>query len=120
MSSVVRMLLWPRFTVLQYRLALELAKQAGTPQSITETVIAAGSKRPDVYSTQMGWVLIALQNAFWQLLHAENLEEGIVSTVMSGGDTDTNAAIARALLGAVYGRTAVPLQWLDRILSCRP
>jgi hypothetical protein len=68
----------------------------------------------------MGWVLIALQNAFWQLLHAESLEEGIVSTVMSGGDTDTNAAIAGALLGAVWGRDAVPLQWLGRILSCRP
>jgi hypothetical protein len=69
---------------------------------------------------KMGWVLIALQNAFWQLLHAESLEEGIVNTVMSGGDTDTNAAIACALLGAVYGRDAIPLQWLDRVLSCRP
>ena len=71
-------------------------------------------------STQIGWVLIAFQNAFWQMLHTESLEEGIVSTVMSGGDTDTNAAIAGALLGAVWGRDAVPLQWLDRILSCRP
>ena len=55
-----------------------------------------------------------------QLLHAESLEEGIVSTVMSGGDTDTNAAIAGALLGAVWGRGAVPMQWLDRIMCCRP
>lgn len=29
-------------------------------------------------------------------------------------------AIAGALLGAVYGRNEVPLQWLDRILACRP
>ena len=33
----------------------------------------------------MGWVLIALQNSFYQLLHAPNLEEGVVATVMSGG-----------------------------------
>jgi ADP-ribosyl-[dinitrogen reductase] hydrolase len=103
-----------------YRFAVEMANQAKSPESITEVLIKAASKPPDDYSRQMGWVLIALQNAFWQLLHAVNLEEGIVGTVMSGGDTDTNAAIAGALLGAVHGRSAIPIQWMDRVLSCRP
>ena len=75
---------------------------------------------PADYSTQMGWVLVALQNAFWQLLHAPSLEEGVVDTVMRGGDTDTNGAIAGALLGAVHGRQAVPSRWLHALLSCRP
>jgi hypothetical protein len=39
---------------------------------------------------------------------------------MRGGDTDTNAAITGALLGAVYGREGVPVQWVDKILTCRP
>jgi hypothetical protein len=65
-------------------------------------------------------VLIALQNAFYQLLHAPSLAEGAVQTVMRGGDTDTNAAIAGALLGAVHGRDAIPSQWLRSVLSCRP
>jgi len=65
-------------------------------------------------------VLIALQNAFYELLHAPSLEEGVVRTVRRGGDTDTNAAIAGALLGAVHGRDAVPVQWRQMILSCRP
>jgi ADP-ribosylglycohydrolase len=56
----------------------------------------------------MGWVLIALQNAFWQLLHAATLEEGVIDTISRGGDTDTTAAIAGALLGAVHGRQAIP------------
>ena len=68
----------------------------------------------------MGWVLIALQNAFYQLRHIPNLEEGMVDTVMRGGDTDTNAAIAGALLGAVHGRAAIPSRWLHAVLSCRP
>jgi ADP-ribosylglycohydrolase len=68
----------------------------------------------------MGWVLIALQNAFYQLLHAPNVEEGVVDTVMRGGDTDTTAAIAGALLGAVHGLQGVPQRWVDTLLSCRP
>ncbi len=31
--------------------------------------------------------------------------------VLLGGDTDTNAAIAGALLGAVHGRDAIPSTW---------
>jgi ADP-ribosylglycohydrolase len=103
-----------------HRFAVGLAERAGSPRSVTDAIVNAGSKPPESYSTHMGWVLIALQNAFWQLLHAESLERGIVSTVMSGGDTDTNAAIAGALLGAVYGHGGIPLHWLDRVLSCRP
>jgi ADP-ribosylglycohydrolase len=75
---------------------------------------------PADYLTQQGWVLVALQNAFYQLLHAETLEEGVVETVRRGGDTDTNAAICGALLGAVCGREAVPEQWQRMVLSCRP
>jgi ADP-ribosylglycohydrolase len=63
-------------------------------------------------------VLVALQNAFYELLHASSLETGVVTTVQRGGDTDTNAAIAGALLGAVYGRTAIPGQWRGMVLSC--
>ena len=62
---------------------------------------------------------IALQNAFHELLHAASPEDGVVATVRRGGDTDTNAAIAGALLGAVHGRDAVPVQWRSLVLSCR-
>lgn len=75
---------------------------------------------PADYLTHQGWVLIAFQNALWQLLHAPNLEEGVSDTIMRGGDTDTNAAICGALLGAVRGLDAVPVQWVTSILTCRP
>ncbi|HOQ43989.1 MAG TPA: inositol monophosphatase family protein [Bryobacteraceae bacterium] len=103
-----------------HRFACDVAQRADSPKAVVEAIVNAGSRPPDSYSDHRGWVLIALQNAFWQLLHAGNLEEGIVRTVMCGGDTDTNAAIAGALLGAAYGRDSVPLQWQDRILTCRP
>jgi ADP-ribosyl-[dinitrogen reductase] hydrolase len=72
------------------------------------------------FSSQMGWVKIALTNAFFQLVHATSLEEGVVDTVMRGGDTDTNAAVAGVLLGAAYGEAAVPEQWRSAVMNCRP
>ena len=44
----------------------------------------------------------------------------VENTIMRGGDTDTNAAICGALLGAVYGVEAIPQQWRDAVLNCRP
>lgn len=81
---------------------------------------AAATEPPASFMDRQGWVLVALQNAFHQLLHAESVEEGVVRTVMSGGDTDTNAAIAGALLGAVHGRDAIPRGWRQMVLTCRP
>lgn len=88
--------------------------------SLVKAIVDAASSPPVDYLHQQGWVLIGFQNALWQLLHAANLEEGVVDTVMRGGDTDTNAAIAGALLGAVHGLNAIPAQWRDKVLNCRP
>ena len=80
----------------------------------------AGGARPDNYERKQGWVLIALQNAFYRLMHAPSFEDAVVKTVGCGGDTDTNAAIAGSLLGAAYGRQAVPERWTRAVLACRP
>ena len=103
-----------------YQAAQDEASRSSVAPPVTAALRAAAERPPEDYQTQQGWVLIALQNAFYQLLHAPSLEEGVVQTVMAGGDTDTNAAIAGALLGAVHGREAIPPQWLRSILSCRP
>lgn len=100
--------------------ALAEADRRGAPDGVRGTLDAARERPPADYVSRMGWILIALQNAFHQLFHAPNLEEGVVDTVMRGGDTDTNAAIAGALLGAVHGREAIPTRWRSALLSCRP
>ena len=89
-------------------------------ESVMKAIKSAEDAPPEDFMHNMGWALIAFQNALWQLLHAENLEEGVVDTVMRGGDTDTNAAICGAFLGAVYSRDAIPTQWATRVLHCRP
>jgi ADP-ribosylglycohydrolase len=102
-----------------YDAALTWADEEGTFR-VRETLRRAASEPPVCDAETEGYVLIALQNAFYELLHAKSLEDGVVATVRRGGDTDTNGAIAGALLGAVHGREAVPAQWRLMILSCRP
>ena len=97
-----------------------LADCVDVESSLREAIEGAAHSPPSEYVHQQGWVLIAFRNALWQFLHAETLEEGVVDTVMRGGDTDTNAAICGALLGAVHGVEAVPEQWREAVLGCRP
>jgi ADP-ribosylglycohydrolase/fructose-1,6-bisphosphatase/inositol monophosphatase family enzyme len=103
-----------------YRGALAEAERSAVQPDVRAVLEAARLGPPIDYQTNQGYVLIALQNAFYQLLHARGLEDGIIDTVMRGGDTDTTAAIAGALLGTVYGRQALPERWLRNLLSCRP
>jgi ADP-ribosylglycohydrolase/fructose-1,6-bisphosphatase/inositol monophosphatase family enzyme len=75
---------------------------------------------PEDYTRKMGWVLLALQNAFFHLLHTDSVEQALTETVARGGDTDTNAAIAGALAGAAHGRRVFPARWVMPVLACRP
>jgi ADP-ribosyl-[dinitrogen reductase] hydrolase len=99
--------------------ALRWADDDGTFR-VRDALRRAVTEPPVCDGETQGYVMIAFQNAFYELLHAPSFEEGVVATVRRGGDTDTNAAIAGALLGAVHGRDAVPPQWRRMILSCRP
>lgn len=103
-----------------WAVAVQQAQIEGDP-AVTERLHAARLGPPDgADGPHQGWVLVALQNAFHQLLSAPSVEDGLARTIALGGDTDTNAAIAGALLGAVHGARSLPAQWVDRVLSCRP
>jgi ADP-ribosylglycohydrolase/fructose-1,6-bisphosphatase/inositol monophosphatase family enzyme len=101
-----------------HRAALAWAHEAGADPDVIATLEAVDAPPPD-FQRQSGWVRTALQNAFHRALKAPSLEQGMVDTVMAGGDTDTNAAIAGALLGAVHGRDAVPAAWRSAVLTAR-
>ncbi len=103
-----------------YQAVLSWVDYLEAPSKVKTVTLAAESELPADYQTNMGHVLIAWQNALYQLLHADSLEEGVVATVQKGGDTDTNAAITGALLGAVYGQQKIPSQWKEAVLRCRP
>jgi ADP-ribosylglycohydrolase/fructose-1,6-bisphosphatase/inositol monophosphatase family enzyme len=91
-----------------YAAAVQWAKEAPAAAAVAEALEAAAQAAPRCDGSSQGWVLIALQNAFHELLHARTVEDGLARTILRGGDTDTNAAIAGALLGAVHGREGLP------------
>lgn len=103
-----------------HSLILDWAIAMAADESLLNVIRDAAHAPPADYLTYMGLAQIAFGNALWQLLNAESLEAGVIDTVGRGGDTDTTAAIAGALLGAVWGRSAIPAQWESCVLNCRP
>jgi ADP-ribosyl-[dinitrogen reductase] hydrolase len=67
--------------------------------------------QPAHYRAQNGWVVAALLAAWSAASRAGSLQDGVQRAVAGGGDTDTVAAIAGALLGARYGGSSVPHTW---------
>ena len=63
----------------------------------------------------IGHTLIAMQAGLWAAVTPLGFEEALRQVVDAGGDTDTNGAVAGAVLGARYGASAIPQRWLEVI-----
>ena len=68
----------------------------------------------------MGYTLKAMQVALWCALTASGFEEALTAVVSAGGDTDTNGAVAGAVLGARFGCRAIPQRWRGAVAELRP
>lgn len=77
-------------------------------------VEAAGRARP-IDGPDMGFSLFAAGIALQVAAEEPPFAEGLRHVVGLGGDTDTNAAVAGALLGALHGRVGLPEAWLDQL-----
>jgi ADP-ribosyl-[dinitrogen reductase] hydrolase len=75
---------------------------------------AAGTRRP-VDGPDQGFCLFAGAIGLQALIRGEPFEPALRRVVAFGGDTDTNAAVAGALVGAAVGRSSLPPAWLDRL-----
>ena len=80
----------------------------------TQWIDEAETQDPQTFSPN-GYVVTALQaawSAIVQTKHEKNpFEAGLRRAIAIGDDTDTVAAIAGTLLGAVYGVTSIPFAW---------
>jgi ADP-ribosyl-[dinitrogen reductase] hydrolase len=102
-----------------YNLVVARARQPDIPEEVRRWTESARDGYPEEYSRRQGWVKTAWQNALAQLLNASDAVTGVTDTVRRGGDTDTNGAIAGALLGAVHGASSFPRQWRLAVSTAR-
>jgi ADP-ribosyl-[dinitrogen reductase] hydrolase len=80
-------------------------------EELEHLVGEAGRSRP-VDGPDMGFTLFTAALGLQAVLEDERLETGLLRIVALGGDTDTNAAVAGALLGARDGSDAIPEAWV--------
>lgn len=63
----------------------------------------------------IGYTLRTLAAALWAYWHAEDFTSGLLAIVNEGGDADTNAAVAAAILGAKFGYGSIPAYYIDNL-----
>lgn len=89
--------------------------------ALSSDLAAAEADDPQLYTsalhlhTHMGFVRVGFRLAFWTLAHASDFRTGVIEVANRGGDADTNAAIAGALLGARFGLAGLPAAWVERV-----
>ena len=96
------------------------AALAAAAADVRACLAKSADSRPADYQQDMSHVLVALQNGFFQLLHAADGGEGVRDTVMQGDDSAANGAVAGALLGAALDIDCFPPSWADAVLACIP
>ncbi|WP_439690579.1 ADP-ribosylglycohydrolase family protein [Curtobacterium sp. SP.BCp] len=78
-----------------------------------DRIVTAEHSKPVDFTDSNGWVVSAFQAAYAAVRKSTSLEDALVRAVRTGNDTDTVAAIAGALAGALYGVSALSTEWRE-------
>lgn len=64
-----------------------------------------------------GYVVDSLEAAVWCIMTTNDYKSALLRAVNLGSDTDTVAAIAGGLAGALYGMGSIPSEWIKALLG---
>lgn len=64
-----------------------------------------------------GYVVDTLEAALWCLLTTDSYRACVLKVVNLGEDTDTVAAVAGSLAGALYGYEGIPAEWREALIA---
>lgn len=103
----------------------ELAEQdiIGMARNYDERIVDCVklSRSTDISALQLGavagrgYTLKCLSALLWCYFNAKSFEHGLLAVVNEGGDADTNAAPACAVLGAKFGLEAIPHDYIEHL-----
>jgi ADP-ribosylglycohydrolase len=96
------------------RRALELVRDRPGGEELEFLVEAIGTSRR-VDGPDQGFCLFAAGLGLQAVARGGGFEDELRRVVSLGGDTDTNAAVAGALIGAGHGLRGLPEAWLSRL-----
>ena len=72
-------------------------------------------RREEIRSS--GYVVDTLEAALWCLMTTDSYKDCVLKAVNLGEDTDTVAAVAGGMAGALYGYDGIPAEWVDTLLK---
>jgi ADP-ribosyl-[dinitrogen reductase] hydrolase len=98
------------------RKAIEVVLDRPGGEELEFLIDAAGSERA-IDGPDQGFCLYAAAIGLQTVARSGDVEEELLRVVSLGGDTDTNAAVAGALLGATMGASGLSQRWLDRLVD---
>jgi ADP-ribosylglycohydrolase len=101
------------------RSALDAVEEREGGEELEYLTAEAGLARP-VDGPDQGFCFFAAGLALRTVVEAGSFGSGVQAVVALGGDADTNAAVAGALLGARDGTGGLPQAWLDRLADREP
>jgi ADP-ribosylglycohydrolase len=102
------------------RRALEFLKTVSNPvtaRKIRGWIVAEHDPSDENAMRSAGWLKHGFRLAFFHLKRGSTFRSGIRHTLLVGGDTDTNACIVGAFLGARDGFSKLPPLWKRRVLT---
>ena len=122
-EAVEACVLWSHTNDVAVRTGVLTSPRVGLPfiditrRDYWEQKISEAEEKDPLEFTPNGYVVTSLQAA-WSAIHKtkrvpNHFEAGLRQAVAIGDDTDTVAAVAGYLLGAVYGTKAMPTEWVD-------
>jgi ADP-ribosyl-[dinitrogen reductase] hydrolase len=94
--------------------ALHDVEERAGGEELEYLVSEAGRARP-LDGPDQGFTLFAAGVALQVVAEGRGVDDGLRFVVGLGGDTDTNAAVAGAVLGARHGRSGIPAAWLGML-----
>ncbi len=62
-----------------------------------------------------GYVVHTLEAAIWSVARTGNFRNAVLLAANLADDADTVAAVTGQLVGALYGLSGIPGDWLDRV-----
>ena len=92
------------------------------PEEVADAVWDAWESPPEAITADgpdMGHAILTLRLALSALRHAGDFADGLLRVVGRGGDTDTNGAVAGAVLGSCWGLRGIPDGWIRQVRQIR-